>query len=146
MYAEELVQKWIDEKRSYISENEILSYGLLGKLAVIILQEKYEGKYIPSNDRHFCGDYFFKNPLGHYEKVYGLYYMFPKEKKLEKMGHCHNYDNAIKEIIRLEYSDIYWHHEEQIPEYIDLIKAKIINNMYFKTRYWFIWEEEIWVV
>jgi len=145
MYAEQLVQKWIDEKRDYISKNEIRSYGLLGKLAVTILKENYEGEYIPSDDAHFCGGYSFKNPLGHYKKVYGLYYMFPKE-ELKKMGNYNNYDDAVREIVRLEYNDIYWHHEEQIPEYILSIKLEMMDDMYFKTRYWFIWEEEIWVV
>lgn len=145
MYAEQLVQQWINEKRQYISENEIRSYGLLGKLAAVILEENYEGHYEPPTDNHFCGGYSFKNPLGHYKKVYGLYYMFPKM-KLEKLGNYSNYDNAIKEIVRLEYGDIYWHHKEQIPEYINAIKLEILNDMYYNTRYWFIWEEKIWTI
>ena len=44
--GEELVQKWIDAKRQYISMNEIRDYGLAGKIAVVILEEKHEGKYI----------------------------------------------------------------------------------------------------
>ena len=57
-----------------------------------------------------------------------------------------SYDDAIKEIVRLEYGDIYWNHKEQIAEYIEMVKSNMHENMYFKTRYWFIWEEEVWVV
>lgn len=145
MDGEKLIKKWVDEKRTYISENEIHEYGLLGKIALLILQEKYEAKYIPSDDAHFCGGYSFKNPLGHYEKRYGLYYMFPKE-QIKQFMRSKSYDDAIKEIIRLEYGDIYWNHKEQIAEYIEMVKANMHENMYFKTRYWFIWEEEVWVV
>ena len=145
MHAEELVQKWINEKRTSISENEIKEYGYIGKMAILILENNYEGKYFPPNSSYSCGGYSFKNPLGHYEKVYGLYYMFPKQ-KLEKLGNFFTRYYAIREIVRLEYDDIYWHLKEQIPYYIEKIDKEFINDMYFKTRYWFIWEEEIWVV
>ena len=145
MDGEKLIKKWVDEKRTYISENEIHEYGLLGKIALLILQENYEAKYIPSDDAHFCGGYSFKNPLGHYEKRYGLYYMFPKE-QVKQLMRSKSYDDAIEEIVRLEYGDIYWNHKEQIAEYIEMVKSNMHENMYFKTRYWFIWEEEVWVV
>ena len=145
MYAEGLVQKWISERRSYVSENEIKDLGLLGKIALLILQENFEAKYCPSDDGHFCGGYEFKNPLGHYEKVWGLYYMMPK-RQLEKIGNFSLYDDAIREIVRLEYDHIYWYEKEKIPEYIEMVKRNMAINMYYKTRYWFIWEEEVWVV
>jgi len=145
MDGEKLIKKWIDEKRTYVSENEIREYGLLGRIALLILQENYEAKYVPSDDGHFCGGYSFRNPLGHYEKRYGLYYMFPKG-QLTKLMQSKSYDGAIKEIVRLEYDDIYWHHKEQIAEYIEMIKTEIYEDMYHHTRYWFIWEEEAWVV
>ena len=145
MYAEGLVQKWINERRSYVSENEIKDLGLLGKMALLILQENFEAKYCPSDDGHFYGCYEFKNPLGHYEKVWGLYYMMPK-RQLEKIGNFSLYDDAIREIVRLEYDHIYWHEKKKIPEYIEMVKRNMVINMYYKTRYWFIWEEEVWVV
>lgn len=146
--AEELIQKWINEKRCYISENEIKENGLSGKIALLILQENYEAKYLPSDDAHFCGGYSFKNPLGHYEKLYGLYYMYPQTetKEIKYLSYFKAYDEAIKEIVRLEYGNIYWKHKEDIPKYIQQIKKDMIKNIYIKNRYWFIWEEEVWVV
>ena len=144
--GEELVQKWIDEKRQYISMNEIRDYGLAGKIAVVILEEKYEGKYTPSEDCHSCGGYTFKNPLGHYEEYYKLYYMFESDKKLEGFTISKNIDDLLDEIVRLEYDDIYWHHKKLIPQYRDAIRAAMHDKMYYKTRYWFIFKTNIWTV
>lgn len=144
--GEELVEKWINEKRQFVFMSEIYSHGLAGKIATVILEDKYEGKYVPSEDGHSCGGYAFKNPLGHYEECYKLYYMFESDKKLESLAISKNIDDLLDEIVRLEFGDIYWNHKDWIPQYRATIRTAMHDKMYYKTRYWFIFQENIWTV
>ncbi|MBO7694690.1 MAG: hypothetical protein J6T10_18900 [Methanobrevibacter sp.] len=148
MTGQELVEKWINNKKSIISINEIENYGLEGEIALLILKYKYEGKYVKPYDNHSCGFYSFKNPLGHYENKYNLYYMYKTDPshKIEILGSYTKESEAIEEIIRLEFDNIYYNHKEQIPEYINMIHKEMKHNMYYNKRYWFIWQEEEWVV
>lgn len=144
--GEELVEKWINEKRQYISMNTIRDYGLAGKIAAVILEEKYNAHYVESADAHFCGGYTFKNPLGHYEEHYVLYYMFECSKQLKSLMSSKDINKLLDEIVRLEYDDIYWNHKELIPQYREMIHKAIHDNMYHNSRYWFIFKENKWVV
>lgn len=76
MNGYELVDKWMTEGRTFISENELKDYKINGKVALLILKEMYEAKYIPSLDPHFCGNWSFENPLKTKTLHYHLYNCF----------------------------------------------------------------------
>ena len=146
LLARQLVERWIHEKRTYISMNEIKDNGVIGEMAIPILINKYKGKYIHSEDMHFCGGYSFRNPLGHYETYYTLYCTFETTSKPSIFSRSKDINDLLDEIIRIEYDNIYWKHKELIPDYRELIRTIMHNNQFHKTRYWTITEEPIWTV
>lgn len=144
--ARQLVERWIREKRSYISMNKINDNDVIDELAISILINEYKGKYIPNVDMHFCGGYSFRNPLGHYETYYTLYCTFETTSKPSIFSRSKDINDLLDEIIRIEYDNIYWKHKELIPDYRELIRTIMHNNQFHKTRYWTITEEPIWTV
>lgn len=144
--ARQLVEKWIHERRNYISMNEINENGVIGKIATQILIAEYQGEYISNEDIHFCGGYSFRNPLGHYEEYYTLYCQYEMTSRQSIISRSKDINILLDEIIRLEYDSIYWKHKELIPDYRELIRNTMHNNKFHKTRYWTISKELIWTV
>lgn len=110
MTGYEIVNKWMTEGKISVGDNEIRRLGLDGKVALLILQQKYEAKYYKSVDERCCGSWSFENPLRPKTIRYMLYSCnIEKELKFDYMGNfnpfnecCDVFDKMAEEIIRLD--------------------------------------------
>lgn len=70
--AYDVVNKLLADGRIQICENELNEYED-SAIILAILKSKYNAKYYPSEDFHFCGDYCFDNPSLVKKPHYALY-------------------------------------------------------------------------
>ena len=149
MNAYELVQQWINEGRTFVSRNEVAVHNSTGRIAVAILQEEYEAEKV-EGDGYFCGGWSFHNPNAKQKSIYRLYSCYHEHNEFSSFIGTNDtsddsFDYLIKEIVRLEFDDIYWNHKEKVPAYINMVKSQMRHNCYIgEQRIWKIQTKVIW--
>jgi len=151
MNAYELVQQWIDEGKTFVSRNEVDVHGHTGRIAVVILQEEYEGEKV-AGDGQFCGGWSFHNPHAKQKSIYRLYSCYHGFNQFSSISNTidtsdASFDHLIEEVVRLEFDDIYWNKKEKIPAFVNMIKHEMSahHNYYIgKERIWKIQTETTW--
>lgn len=76
--AYDAVEEFLRDGKFFISENE-LDYYEDRDIILAILKSKYNAKYIPSEDYHFCGEWSFDNPYLKKKEHYQLEYCYFEE-------------------------------------------------------------------
>lgn len=141
--AYDIVDELLRNNRTYISENELKNY-MDGNIALAILQNKYNAKYISPCSTHYCGGYSFDNPYVAKKEYYKLEYCFFDDDKWENLSMYLVNDKSYKicvEVIRLDIDNHLYYNEERAEELEQMAKDifnHILQNKVFvgKQRFW----------
>jgi len=120
--ANKELENILNQNKSYVTENDLRRMGRCKDIVIDILKTQYEAKYEPSDDSHFCGSWHFKHPRTIQKKCYTLSSIFldvdmGENNKISKIIMSRkNDDSLLKEIMRLEFDNIYWYGTEEDKE------------------------------
>jgi len=148
MNAYEIIDRIINrEMKNYISDNELSEMGDIKQIVLAILKTDYSAWRVPSDDNHFCGGWYFKNPNYVLVKGYSLDYCSFDEMEFKNLalGTVEDLEFLADQIARLEIDFYYKAKKNQklqikISEEIDKIIKSLSANPHVYIGAHHIWK------